>query len=507
MERHIGTWYKENEKDKTEVGELVIDGNNIEFYSRFCDPVFPTAFIGGDEQYSYKIFVNGLTNGRQNRTIENTTPHRVFYVLMQNIDFSKGLDISGITEFSFIIPELINWLGMKTVFYCNTSDDEPAAGEYHMPPITIRTKNPKIEIYFESSSFENAVLYDDATKITISKVPRISVSYEEAVDIQAIFSEIECLMQFFGLLIGKVSIVEDIRLTIKDQELKSWLYINHDFSYNILTQSIIDTPRTYFYIVEDKLEMFFANWYAFFYNDDFSLLRRIYFSVNNKENRFAEEVFIEYMRFLDGYHTRISGDAETEKALKAALTDAKKVIKSCIFTEDNRPVFEQAIQKVLPDWKYNARNVGDISEWIASGYLGRKSLSHRLKELDKNFYSIISHNALEIKRLNRHSDTSENIEEDLVIEQYFKELGDTRNYYSHYKKDKTGVLNFSQLSESIKVLKATIISILLSHIGLEDIGRRMVAFDSELNFQTMFLREEGEKPFLRPAEYYRKRYE
>lgn len=40
MERHIGTWYKENEKDKTEVGELVIDGNNIEFYSRFCDPVF-----------------------------------------------------------------------------------------------------------------------------------------------------------------------------------------------------------------------------------------------------------------------------------------------------------------------------------------------------------------------------------------------------------------------------------------------------------------------------------
>ena len=74
-------------------------------------------------------------------------------------------------------------------------------------------------------------------------------------------------------------------------------------------------------------------------------------------------------------------------------------------------------------------------------------------------------------------------------------------------KDKTGVLNFSQLSESIKVLKATIISILLSHIGLEDIGRRMVAFDSELNFQTMFLREEGEKPFLRPAEYYRKRYE
>lgn len=213
------------------------------------------------------------------------------------------------------------------------------------------------------------------------------------------------------------------------------------------------------------------------------------------------------MRFLDGYHTRISGDAETEKALKTALTDAKKVIKTCIFTEDNRPIFEEAIQKVLPDWKYNSKNVGDISEWIASGYLGRKDLSHRLKELDNSFYSIISNNALEIKRLSRTSPTSEEIEKDKIIEQYYKELGDTRNYYSHYKKDKSGVLNFTQLSDSIKVLKATIISILLSHIELGDIGRKMIAFDSELNSQTMFLRQEGEKPFLRPVEYYKKQCE
>ena len=191
---------------------------------------------------------------------------------MKNFDFSKGLDISGVSEFSFIIPELINWLGMKTVFYSNTSDDEPAAGEYHMPPITIKSANPKIEIYFESKSFENTLLYDDTTKITISKIPRIMVSFETPVDIQAVFSEIECLMQFLGLLIGKVSIAEDIRLTVKNQKLKSWLYINHDFSYNLQTQSIIDTPRTYFYIVEEKLMDFFSNWRTFFHNEDFSLL-------------------------------------------------------------------------------------------------------------------------------------------------------------------------------------------------------------------------------------------
>ena len=119
----------------------------------------------------------------------------------------------------------------------------------------------------------------------------------------------------------------------------------------------------------------------------------------------------------------------------------------------------------------------------------------------------VKKNALEIKRLSRTPPTSEEIEKDKIIEQYYKELGDTRNYYSHYKKDKSGVLNFTQLSDSIKVLKATIISILLSHIELGDIGRKMIAFDSELNFQTMFLRQEGEKPFLRPVEYYKKQCE
>lgn len=63
-----------------------------------------------------------------------------------------------------------------------------------MPPTTIKSADPKIEIYFESKSFENEVLYDDATKITISKVPRIRVSYETPVDIQVVFSEIEWLM-------------------------------------------------------------------------------------------------------------------------------------------------------------------------------------------------------------------------------------------------------------------------------------------------------------------------
>jgi len=89
-----------------------------------------------------------------------------------------------------------------------------------------------------------------------------------------------------------------------------------------------------------------------------------------------------------------------------------------------------------------------------------------------------------------------------IAELFYRELGDTRNYYSHYKKNKTGVLDFSQINDSIRVLKATIISIFLSHMGIDkDLIRRIVEFDSELHFQTMFLRKPEEHPFLHTQEW------
>ena len=53
MKRHIGTWHRENDPSNSEVGELLIDGNHIEFYSRFHGTVFPETFIGEDGSFSY----------------------------------------------------------------------------------------------------------------------------------------------------------------------------------------------------------------------------------------------------------------------------------------------------------------------------------------------------------------------------------------------------------------------------------------------------------------------
>ena len=58
------------------------------------------------------------------------------------------------------------------------------------------------------------------------------------------------------------------------------------------------------------------------------------------------------------------------------------------------------------------------------------------------------------------------------------------------------------MNDSILVLKATIISIFLFHIGMDkDLIRRIIEFDSELHFHTQFLRKLEEQPFLHPQEW------
>lgn len=78
---------------------------------------------------------------------------------------------------------------------------------------------------------------------------------------------------------------------------------------------------------------------------------------------------------------------------------------------------------------------------------------------------------------------------------YFQRIVDTRNYYSHYKADDKNVLNFTQMCNTINVLKALIIMILYTHMGMtNDEARKIIIWDEELSFQTMCLRKEGELP-------------
>lgn len=398
LERHICAWHKEK-NDKDEVGELIIDGNLIEFYSRFHGEVFPSTYIGGDGDRSYKVFANGSAKYSERRTLDNSSSHRVFYVLMQNFGFSKGLEISGIKEFSFEIPELIKWIGIKTVSFASTNQGGLGAMELDMEPIILKQANPRIEIRLESKSVNTSFRGDDSVALTIKNVPRIYVDYNKKKDIKNVIDDIECLMQFFGLLIGTVSTVDDIRLSIEGQDLKSWLYINRDFSYNLRTQDIFDKPRTYYYVLSEKIDSYYESWRNFYFDATYELLRRIYFAANCRKELFAEEIFVEYMRFLDGYHTRICGDEETKNKIKESLKNATNKIKSLLFNEEGKALFEEAMINVDPDWKCNSSHIKEIAGWIAAGYLGKTQLSYRLQELDNMFFQLLVKMQLMLRRI------------------------------------------------------------------------------------------------------------
>lgn len=54
IERHICTW-KRDSSEKSVVGELVINGNQIEFYAKDVGNASPAVYIGSDIEHRYKV--------------------------------------------------------------------------------------------------------------------------------------------------------------------------------------------------------------------------------------------------------------------------------------------------------------------------------------------------------------------------------------------------------------------------------------------------------------------
>lgn len=494
MKRYIGTWTKENE-NSPEVAELVIDGNCIEFYRRDYGEVFPCAFTGSDGEHRYKVFCNGRNPAGLHRTLELSSSYRVFYVLQQNCDFPKGLDITGVKEVSFIIPEIIDWFDIPMVDVGATEDHELIAAECKYPPLVLHDSNPHIEIQFESESFTKYHDIDTRTTFVIKNQPRIFITYVESADIERIQNDLEYLMQFWGLMIGHVSTAEDIRLKINGQKLRSWLYINRDLSYNLRTQGTIERPRTTLKKIGEQITKYFTNWYSFCSDSNFEFIRRMYFGGNNRKDIFAEDILVQYVKILEGYHLRISGDEQISEKLKLALKAVEKDIKKLIFSDEGKTLFTAALEEVVPDWKFNSGHAMNVAQWIASGFLGKTSLAQRIRELDTDFYGVIASNAKIIISLSKDNPPHKDEQEEKIIDRYYREIVSTRNYYSHYKTDRKNVLEYRQMNDTINVLKALLIMIFYSHMGMDkDVIRKVVMWDSELHFQTMYLRHEGETP-------------
>lgn len=483
MERHIGLW-KEEHGDKSTVAELIIDGNHIEFYNRDVQGINGCAFVGSDNDHRYKVFTNGFDDFGKYKTLNNAASYKTIYVLQQNCDFKKGFKIEGINSASFIIPELIDWLAVQTVDWGANEQNEMVAIETKFPNIILKENNPQIEIYFEARSSLYDPNIDDRIAFEIRNQPRVRIIYNEPSNVGKLHSDIRGIMQFFGLMIGHITDVQDIRLDIQDQNLKSWLYINEDFSYNLRTITATDRPRTKLKRVEENIKKYFENWYNFYCDDKFELIRRMYFESNKRKDIYAQDILVQYVRILEGYHLRITDDEKVASALD-------KDIKNMIFTDEGKELFIPIFKKA--GWAFTSKHAKSVASWISSGFLMKTTLSKRLELLDVEYFNIIKKNANEIAKLEQIPIPIESeIPKDF---DYYQRIADTRNYYSHYKADAKNVLNFIQICNTINVLKALLIMILFTHMGMTgDEARKIVIWDDELNFQTMCLRQDGEKP-------------
>ena len=374
-----------------------------------------------------------------------------------------------------------------------TTTVEVFAFEKALPSIVLKEANPHIEIAYESNSYRNYIREDSKTTFVIKNQPRIFVNYENSVDVYRVRDDVSSIMQFFGLLLGHVSVADDIRLDLEGQRFKSWLYINKDLSYNLYARNSHDELRTNFSDMTDMVEKYFTQWYDFCYNESFTYIRRMYFRANEFKEIFAEDILVEYVRILEGYHLRISQDEDKLLKLKQAIKDSEKEIKKMIFTDEGKPLFEKAFRQEIPNWKFNSDHSTEVAHWIACGYLGKKGLAQRIKELDDTYFNIIAKNSRHILDSSRNKKTDTETTEEQLTEQFYKNIVATRNYFSHYKLDITNVLEFSQMNYTINALKALIICILYSHMGMNtDTIREIISRDAELMFQTGFLAKKKE---------------
>jgi len=88
VEHHIGLWKKEH-SDKPAVAELIIDGNNVEFYCRDYGEVFPCAYVGTDNDHKYKIFTNGSGGYGKHRTLKNAGSFKTYMCYNRTVSLKK----------------------------------------------------------------------------------------------------------------------------------------------------------------------------------------------------------------------------------------------------------------------------------------------------------------------------------------------------------------------------------------------------------------------------------
>lgn len=216
------------------VGELIISGNSIDFLCRDRSHTLPAIYIGNDSAHSYAVVSQGLKHRPVaiNRSLAHASAYSVKYVLSSADSISPDdINENSLTGISFTFPELPDWFADKyAVKLFKTKDGRAAACEVDTPTLLLHEKAPVIELSFASETLCESISKDCRTEAAVKRWPRIFISYEHQTSIHSALNDVRALMQFWGLIIGHVSSVSSIEVSLSSGDYA--LYINDDLSYN-----------------------------------------------------------------------------------------------------------------------------------------------------------------------------------------------------------------------------------------------------------------------------------
>ena len=430
-------------RDDGDIGKLSIKGNAITFHIDGYGDVFARNFVGYDNNgmHYFKVYTYGRSNADKTGYF-----YRVSKVFLYNGDYTEftGDFITGIKSFSFEIPGLSNWLDIKSVDFGFLEDRSLIIHEVPTPTIVLKRTDPYIYIEYEVKDVLE--IYDNNQR-AIKKIPRIYVVFPDSVDDRKVVDTITIITRFFSLLVGRMSIAEDIRLDLEGKDMKMWLFLNMDFSVHDSWNAYWMRSRYKFEEVNEFLLQWFEKWYSFSCNEPYEILQEAYFHICGKKTFYIEDMFLTYCRFIEGYDLRKSHDEEISQELERDILFA--------LSEDNfiktiSPYFIKASSRYRPK---------NAAQWISAGFLGRIGLDSRIKRLDEEHFSFI-----EVNR--------ERICKGIGANKIYGKISKTRNYYAHYKADKTGILELGEMYNALPHMEMLILSVLMSEMGIDTETRR-----------------------------------
>lgn len=447
-------WSRVGGDDKDDIGELIIEGNNISFRLKDCSFDIGSTFINKKDSWNrYVVKTNG---------VKNYDGTGYFLDVLSAFKYDGNYnefeqEVKNVKSISFEFPELASWLKIQSVGVFPGKDEELIACELKIEPIILKASSPNINIEF-SSEFSLGT-YDDRIEFPLRNSPKVVISYTDNVPYSTAFNDVSKIMRFWGLIIGRVTNVDNIILTTASKRIRA--YINFDFSHNVQEKLYGFNYRIAYDDIKEEIQDYVEEWYKRIDDERYDFIFSAFFSCKTRRVTVLEDFFLTYCRFLEGYDQIRNGEIEVSKEIEGKICSILKEDKAVIALF--KLIFKEFSSSKLDNTK--------VAQYISRAFMERKGLKDRIEKLDIDFFSLIANNSGR-NRLN--------------IFDYKTLVGKivkTRNYYSHFNSKVEEKLNFSQMVDVIEIFEAMVVSILLYEIGMDkEFIRKHLRKDDKYHF-------------------------